>query len=244
MHLLLVSDQTAEARILATSLERASISSRVLPMAAHVGEMLVLAARQPGTAIAIDAADMAGAVLPLLRRLRNEGVEAPIVVLARGKARNAEVDAFNYGADALVLRETAALTLPAHLAAIRRRLERRRTPALRCGNVTLDCAAGLLTVNGRPVEVTAGELNVLEALLSAQHVTLDKDLLGEHLQRAGLDQGAGILRVLVCRVRRKLAAHGADDIIQTVWGVGYRAEPPARQAAARAGREAVQQLAA
>lgn len=244
MHLLLVSDAPTDARMLAKALERSAIDARVLPFTAGIAEELLAAAVAEETAIAIDAGDVAGRVLPLLRSLRESGLEAPIVVLSRARARDGEVDVFNYGADALVQRETAVLTLPAHLSAIRRRLQRRRSPVLRCGNVALDRAAGTLSVEGRPVEVTAGELNVLEALLSAQHVTLDKGLLGQHLQRAGLDEGTGILRVLVCRVRRKLAAHGADDIIHTVWGVGYRAEAPARPIPGRPGFDQPQALAA
>ncbi|MGG5810996.1 winged helix-turn-helix transcriptional regulator [Falsiroseomonas sp. CW058] len=233
MHLLVVSDVAAAARELETGLAPAGIQARFVPLATAAEALPPLAEADPDAAIAIDCADLRDA-LPLLRALRRADMVLPIVVLARGATAEIERDVFNLGADALVARASACVTLPARLAAIRRRILRRKAPVLRCGNVALDRSAGTLSVDGTAVEVTPCELNVLEALMSAQGVTLGKDVLGKHLQHDDPEQGGAILRVFVCRVRRKLAARGADDIIQTVWGVGYRVEPPARRPAAAA----------
>jgi DNA-binding response OmpR family regulator len=231
MHLLVVSDNAAEARDLQLRLAPAGVATRFVAHATAAEALPAMAEADPDLAIAIDCADIAGAVLPLLGALRRSGVVQPIVVLARHATAEAERDVFNHGADALIPHAVAAVTLPARLTAIRRRIVRRKAPVLRCGNVTLDRSAGTLCVNDVPVEVTPCELNVLETLMSAQGVTLGKDVLGKHLQHEDPEQGGAILRVFVCRVRRKLAARGADDIIQTVWGVGYRVEPPAKRTA-------------
>jgi DNA-binding response OmpR family regulator len=228
MQLLIVSNSAAEATGLAAQLMPAGISGRHVPLAGAAEAVLDLAGGDGDVAVAIDEPDVAGRVVPLLRRLRGAGLDVPVVVMSAQFSSADEHASFNHGADALVPRATAAATLPARLGAIRRRLSRRRMPVLRCGNVTLDRSAGTLKVNDRPVEVTPCELAVLETLMSARGVTLGKDVLGEHLQHDDGEQGGAILRVFVCRVRRKLAACGADDIIQTVWGVGYRVEAPRR----------------
>ena len=97
---------------------------------------------------------------------------------------------------------------------------------VRCGNVCVDRDSGLLTVAGAPVEVTPCELRVLDMLLGARGGVLGKERICDALHDGETDTDAGVLRVFVCRLRRKLSESGADDIIRTVWGVGYRVEAP------------------
>lgn len=234
MHLLVVSDSAAEARSLIEVLAPAGIAGSFLPLAT-AAEALAAEAGED-SAILLACLDARGGSLPMLATLRRAGVTLPILLVARDAAA-VEREAFNLGVDALLPRAGATAMLPARLRAIRRRLAPRRAALLRCGNVTLDRAAGSLSVDGVAVEVTPCELAVLETLMASPGVTLGKEVLGKHLQHEDPEQGGAILRVFVCRVRRKLAACGADDIIRTVWGVGYRVEAPSRRAPARVAAE-------
>ena len=173
--------------------------------------------------VVIDTGDLAGMGFQLLRRFRDAGHKLPCIA---GQHRGTEAEAFNLGADAVMPRTAPAATLMARIEAIRRRAPTRKVAGIRCGNVSIDRDSGLLSVAGQPVEVTPCELRVLDMLMGARGGVLGKERICDALREGEGDAAPGVLRVFVCRLRRKLAEAGADDIIRTVWGVGYRVEAP------------------
>ncbi|MBU8540679.1 winged helix-turn-helix transcriptional regulator [Falsiroseomonas tokyonensis] len=232
MQLLIIADRAAAQNEVWAGLEAAGIAARLLP--APGGEEAASlragqqAAREAGEAdgVLIDCAAFRGQALPLLQGLREAGCALPILLLASA-GPEAEVEAFNLGADALLPRQVPVPALVTRLAAIQRRSRLRPSGLLRCGNVVLDRATGRLAVDGQPVEATPLERALLELLISARGAVLPRERITKTLQDGPAAANSAVLRVIVCRLRRKLAECGADDIIHTVWGVGYRAEAPA-----------------
>lgn len=222
---LLVIGEGASARGLAARLAAAAVATRLVPPTLPLAALADLAGTVDAGLLAC--ADLAGTALPLLHGLREAGLGLPLLVLHAATAADAACEAFNLGADAVLPETAPTATLLARIAAIRRRTPRRRASVLACGNVALDRVAGTLAVAGVPVEVTRCELDLLGLLIAARGSVLDKDRLLAALRSDESEGGSGVLRVFICRLRRKLAEHGADDIIRTVWGVGYRVEAPA-----------------
>ncbi|NKC29496.1 winged helix-turn-helix transcriptional regulator [Falsiroseomonas selenitidurans] len=240
LQLLVIADYTAAQNDVVARLGAAGVATRMVvaaqsaeAMADEPGHALAVEAIAAGAeemdGIVLDCANLAGTAFPVLRGLREAGLKQPVVLLASA-APGQEAEAFNLGADAVLARKAPVATLLARVAAIQRRAPARKAATLRCGNVALDRASSTLAVDGRPVEVTPYELNVLDMLMSARGGVLSKDRISEALHDGDPEAAAGVLRVFICRLRRKLAERQADDIIQTVWGVGYRVEPPARPA--------------
>jgi DNA-binding response OmpR family regulator len=220
MQVLIIADAAAGPNRIAEKLAAARVATRVTtPGAAE-------AALDEGVdGVVIDTGDLAGTGLPLLRRFRDAGHKLPLLLVGAGSA-HAETEAFNLGADAVVPRGVPAATMLARIEAIRRRAPARKVSGIRCGNVSIDRESGLLNVAGQPVEVTPCELRVLDMLMGARGGVLGKERICDALREGEGDAAPGVLRVFVCRLRRKLAEAGADDIIRTVWGVGYRVEAP------------------
>ena len=243
MHLLIVADSPASSLRLADGLAAARIGTRMLMPAELAATPDLVDEEIDG--VVIDVADPAGVALPLLRRLREGGHKLPLLLLA-ASAPGVEAAAFNLGADAVLPRNAPVAALLARIEAIRRRAPVRKATTVRCGNVVIDRDSDMLTVAGAPVEVTPCELRVLDMLLGARGGILGKERICEALHDGETDTDAGVLRVFVCRLRRKLSESGADDIIRTVWGVGYRVEAPSAAAlpAARAPRQALRHAAA
>ncbi|MBY0338527.1 MAG: winged helix-turn-helix domain-containing protein [Acetobacteraceae bacterium] len=186
--------------------------------------------------VVVDCAEAAGAGMGTLGALRGADLACPVILIAAEADAALRAGAYDAGADAVVLRSRAPATLAASIAAARRRSRPRRSTQLVCGNVTLDDAAGRITVAGRPVDATPCELGVLKVLMAAQGATIPKEALSAHLSEHSREPDGTVLRVFICRLRRKLSACGADDVIRTVWGVGYRVEAPGALRAAAASR--------
>lgn len=90
------------------------------------------------------------------------------------------------------------------------------------GGLTIDYAAGIARVRGEELRLTAMEYRLL-ALLSRN---ADKVLTHQYLLERAWGEGQvgdlASLRVLMASLRKKLARAGADGLIQTHVGVGYR----------------------
>ena len=99
-----------------------------------------------------------------------------------------------------------------------------------CGNVTLDQEQHAVMVDGLRVNLTAREFDFLETLMLHKGVLLTKERFMSRLYADAEAPDSKIVDVFVCKLRRKLAARGAAEMIRTVWGRGYVLFEPSAQA--------------
>ena len=78
-----------------------------------------------------------------------------------------------------------------------------------------------VTVGGQEVHLTGKEYAILELLVLRKGMVLTKEAFLNHLY-GGMDEPEmKIIDVFICKLRKKLAQAGADNLIGTVWGRGY-----------------------
>lgn len=174
--------------------------------------------------------------LPALREMRRRGLALPVLVLAARSDPMAERDALDAGADDVLALQAPQPLLLARLRALQRRTFGHPSALVVCGNVVLDHVRQAVAVDGRAVRLTRREYDVLEMLMLRRGSVLGKEACMARLYGGEDGPDTRIVDVFVCKLRRKLAAAGAAEILRTVWGVGYAAEEPgpAAIAAARA----------
>jgi phosphate regulon transcriptional regulator PhoB len=165
--------------------------------------------------------------LEVCRRLRADPATAtvPIIMLT---AKTDEVDrvvGLEMGADDYVAKPFSPKELVARVRAVLRRA-RPGEPVrpLTVGGVSLDVARHLVTVEGRPVELTPKEFDLLHALLDAAGRVLSREyLLNRVWGYARADEIES--RTVDVHIRRLRAKLGAEERrIATIKGVGYRLE--------------------
>jgi phosphate regulon transcriptional regulator PhoB len=163
--------------------------------------------------------------LEVCRRLRADPTTAtvPIIMLT---AKTDEVDrivGLEMGADDYVAKPFSPKELVARVRAVLRRA-RPGEPVrpLTVGGVSLDVARHLVTVEGRPVELTPKEFDLLHALLDAAGRVLSREhLLNRVWGYARADEIES--RTVDVHIRRLRAKLGAEERrIATIKGVGYR----------------------
>ena len=91
--------------------------------------------------------------------------------------------------------------------------------------ITFDCATGQLTVNGKEVKLTFREKKLVELLSVTSPRIQTKEKILEYLYPYGDEpSGIGNVEVFINKIRKKLKMHCSDavDVIETVWGQGYR----------------------
>ncbi len=158
----------------------------------------------------------------VLEQLRADGVETPVLLLSAKDGEVDQADGLDLGADGYVVKPFSFVVLVAQL----RALLRRRTPSaprLVVGALTVDGEAA--TWAGAEIGLSARELAVLRFLAGRPGVVVTKD----ELLTAVWGDGAAarnVVEVYVGYLRRKLAAVGADGLVVTQRGRGYRLHPP------------------
>lgn len=176
-----------------------------------------------------------GPACAALRDLRGRGIRTPVLILGERVSPDEEQEVLNLGADDVHAQPIGIPVLAARLRAMHRRAQGHASSVLVCGNVTLDQGLRQATVDGRRAMLTAREFQVLEMLMVRRNMVLSKEHFMSRLC-GDREPDYRILDVFVCKLRRKLAAVGAAEIIRTAWGLGYVVEEPtpAALAAARA----------
>jgi DNA-binding response OmpR family regulator len=103
--------------------------------------------------------------------------------------------------------------------ALARRKPTARSRTFQAGGIELDPLTGIVTRDGRTIELRAKERAVLEALLKASPGVLSAEQLLAQAWDENVDPFTNTVRVTIARLRRKL---GPPDIIHTTPGLGYR----------------------
>lgn len=160
--------------------------------------------------------------IPALRDLRRRGMTLPVIVYCAGPASPEEEEAvLHAGADDVIFHPFRVSVLHARMQALSRRARGYACAELVCGNVTLDQEQHAVTVDGLRVNLTAREFDFLETLMLHKGVLLTKERFMTRLYADSEAPDSKIVDVFVCKLRRKLTAAGAAEIIRTVWGRGY-----------------------
>jgi DNA-binding response OmpR family regulator len=164
-----------------------------------------------------------GTGLSALKEMRDRGNLTPVLILTALGTIEDRVRGLDCGADDYLVKPFAMQELIARLRALLRRPGAALGRTLTLGSVQLDTSARIATVAGTQLDLTRSELIVLEALLRSQGRVISKERLAECLYNFEQERSANSVETQVHRLRRKLAAAGADVSIRTFRGLGYLA---------------------
>ena len=156
--------------------------------------------------------------LTLVKRWRDGGVTAPILVLTARGAWHEKVQGIDSGADDYVGKPFRIEEVLARLRALIRRSTGQVASELRCGAVTLDPRTARVTLGGTPVRLTSHEYRVLAYLMHHRGRVVPQAELVEHIYAQDMDRDSNTVEVFIARLRRKLGA----SMIETIRGLGYR----------------------
>lgn len=223
MRILLVEDDSAAARGIVATLRRANMQ---IDCCGTGEEALDLARVYDYDVAILDLVlpDMEG--FDVVRKLRAARNRTPVAILSGLTRPQAKVRGLELGADDYIPKPFDPAELVARINAIVRRSRGFAEPMLAIGNVRLRPQSREVFVDEQPVPLTAREFAVLELLMLRKGIALGKETFLNHLYGGVDEPEIKIIDVFICKIRKKLAAAGADGIIQTVWGRGYMCRDP------------------
>lgn len=160
--------------------------------------------------------------IDVLRCARAAGNRIPILILSARDAVAQRIAGLNAGADDYLTKPFDVEELIARVRALQRRLHGAAQNVLEHGHLRLDLGALSVTHEGRAVALQRREFMLLQKLLAAPGQVMTRAQLEESLYGWDGSVESNALDVHVHNLRKKLY----PDVIRTVRGVGYVADPP------------------
>jgi DNA-binding response OmpR family regulator len=198
---------------LALDLKTEHLSAASLPEALALGAEVIL----------VDAAENPGQGHAVLRALREAASRAPVAVVV--ERRDLERFRWDEVADELLTPGAPAAEIRLRLAMLRRRSGAPEGSTIRLGELVLDTDAYRVTAQGRALDLTYKEFELLRYLAERQGRVFTRPTLLREVWGYDFYGGTRTVDVHVRRLRAKLGPE-LESLIETVRGVGYRAAAP------------------
>ncbi len=160
-----------------------------------------------------------GSGVDLLSRIRHDNIRTPVLLFSSKKDIEEKVEALDCGADDYLDKPFSNIELLARIRALLRRESVQKQTQLQIGELTIDFSSRSVLVLNESVKLSSKEFELLELLVLNANTVLTRYQISEHLSR-DFDHltASNIVDAHVKNLRKKL---NADDLIQTVRGVGY-----------------------
>lgn len=157
--------------------------------------------------------------LDVLRTLRRDGEQVPVLVLTARDSLEDRVAGLDAGADDYVTKPFELAELAARVRAFARRRTGQAQPLLEAGPLVFDTVNREVRAAGRRIALSVRELSVLEMLMGRVGRVVTKRQIVNSLSAWDADFSENAVEVYVYRLRKRLEGTGAS--IQTVRGFGY-----------------------
>jgi DNA-binding response OmpR family regulator len=164
--------------------------------------------------------------LNFCKKRRAMGDRTPIVILTGQDTSTSKVMGLDTGADDYVIKPFDLQELLARIRALLRRGSTNTTPVLEWESLRLDPSNCQVTYDGQMMHLTAKEYGLLELFLRNNQRIFSQSALLDHLWSFEEPPSENTVRAHIKSLRQKLKKAGAaTDLLETVYGLGYRLKP-------------------
>jgi DNA-binding response OmpR family regulator len=156
------------------------------------------------------------------KQVRAQDISIPILILTAVGDMDVKVDTLLMGADDYMVKPFSFAELAARVRALGRRPTGSVPEVLQLHAITLRVAERTVMVTDRELDLTLKEFGLLEYFMRHPGVVIGRDDLLNHLWDFNYVGLSNVVDVHVKNLRRKLETNGAQNVIKTVRGVGYK----------------------
>lgn len=154
------------------------------------------------------------------REIRSYSKVPVIMLTARGDEKD-ELKGFELGVDEYISKPFSPRILVARIAAILRRTgQADQEERLSCGGIEIDRTAHQVFIDGRPVELSYKEFELLTYFVENRGIALSREKILNNVWNYDYFGDARTIDTHVKKLRSKMGEKG--ELIKTIWGVGYK----------------------
>ena len=156
------------------------------------------------------------------REIRNYS-KVPIIMLTARTDEQDELQGFQLGVDEYIAKPFSPKILVARVEAILRRTgQTLEEDNLEYGGISIDKAAHVVTVDGKPIDLSFKEFELLTYFMENKGIALSREKILNSVWNYDYFGDARTIDTHVKKLRSKMGDKG--DLIKTVWGMGYKFE--------------------
>jgi DNA-binding response OmpR family regulator len=161
--------------------------------------------------------------IEVLKTLRKQGLQVPVLLLTAKDSVEDRVLGLDAGADDYLVKPFAFPELRARIRVLARRGKTESIVSLKLGTLEMDLTTRLVTRDGKPIELTVREFELLEFLLRNKGRVVSREMLARDVWKetnraTPLDN---VIDVHIARLRRKVDDEFEPKLVRTVRGVGF-----------------------
>lgn len=160
----------------------------------------------------------------VLRRLREEGIKTPVMMLTAKAQKDDRITGFNAGADDYLPKPFEPDELICRVRAMLRRGGGYMPDVLSFGSVSLDTSSGMMTGSGGSVRLSGREFQLMEMFMRLPGVVFSADRIMEKIWGWDSDAEINVVWVHISNLRKKLRSIGSDVSVHASRGLGYMLE--------------------
>lgn len=159
--------------------------------------------------------------MSVLSELRARGHKMAVLMLTARSGVDDKIESFVGGADDYLTKPFDFRELLARVHALLRREKSEKTSVIRIGDVTINTATNVVMRDGRAIELTRKEYQILVYLSLNRGRVVPKEELENHLWDEHASLWSDTLRTHVKNLRKKIEGDGRMELIKTLRGIGY-----------------------
>jgi DNA-binding response OmpR family regulator len=219
MRVLIIEDDPAVQTLVKTVLKHNGNEVSVVETAAEGEE---LATGSSYDIIVLDLGLPDGDGLELCERLRDSGVETPILILSAEKETDVKVKGLHSGADDYLTKPFSTEELMARIEAIQRRSSKKTTQEeLNCGEININLLSRTCSINGNEVSLTNNEFNLLAYFMQNPDRIIPQEELAAEVWDIHFDTQTNYINVYISYLRKKIRQNAEREYIETVRKQGF-----------------------
>ncbi len=149
--------------------------------------------------------------------------KVPIIMLTAKADEKDELMGFQLGVDEYISKPFSPKILVARVEAVlRRSLGMASEDVLSAGDIIIDKAAHIVTIEGKPVDLSYKEFELLTYFVENKGIALSREVILNHVWNYDYFGDARTIDTHVKKLRSKMGKQG--EYIKTIWGMGYKFE--------------------
>jgi DNA-binding response OmpR family regulator len=158
----------------------------------------------------------------LLKKIRNNNIKTPVLMLTSLDSTENKVAGFDCGADDYLVKPFSFQELHARIKALSRRYkEEIITPVLKIADLEVDTISKKVKRNSKEIKLTAREYKILEFFLNNKGKVLERIEIAEKVWGYSFNSGTNVIDVHINSLRNKIDKDFSPKLIHTVIGMGY-----------------------
>ena len=168
--------------------------------------------------------------LAVCKKLRENKVETPIIMLTARDTVEDRIKGLDAGADDYLIKPFAFGELIARIRALLRREKTVKSTKLQIGDLVLDPATHEVYRGNKEIQLSSKEYRLLDYMMRRPGHVCTRTMIGEHIWGYNFTDDSNVIDVYISYLRRKVDSGQKNKLIHTVRDVGYKIQDKNKKA--------------